>query len=589
MNRRTLAAAGLAIALGLSAGCVSLPADGPVRAGPVIDQEATENDPFFDPPAPGIGDSPAEIVRDFLDSMTANPLTTRVARQYLTEDASSSWNPEARTVIYGSVGLSVDNDLVTTKLGAAVELGGRGEWLGAPAGGTVSHRLDLVREDGEWRISNPLNALIVPESYFENRFQQYSLYFFDKSAQILVPEPVYLPIGEATPTLLVRGLLRGPDQDLLGATRTFIPASTQIDLSVPVTQAGVAEVPLSDDVLDLSAGDLRMASAQLVSTLGQVTGVRAVRLTVDGSPLDVEGVGTQQDVGSWPDFDPRVIWASEELFGIREGHVVTLVGNEERRISGLFGSEAVGIRGIAVDLAAERVAAVNSDGTTVTVAPRGRESGEVPSPAAAGVIYEGGTDVLRPSWDLYGQVWLVDNTRRGAVLSVVRDGTTTTITAPGISGRPVKAFELSRDGTRLVAVVSTAEGDRLVLSRVMRGENGSVRRVAPASLLPVGAFELDEIRDLDWRTPETVALLSGPNTGLSQVIITRIDGSSALGDVASNPEIFRSEAHRIVTSPAEGAPLFVGTNRGQLFELASDGRWTGTGIQTGLLSPTFVG
>lgn len=578
-----------ALCLTLAGGCVSVPDNGPVQTGPAADEEAQDNAPFFDPPAPPVGGSPVEMVEGFIDAMTANPLTTAVARKYLTDEASNRWVPEAQTVVYGSQTLAASGSSVTMQLGDTAELDGRGQWLGAPAGGDgFRYELSLVKELGEWRISNPPDALIVSDTYFESRFDQYSLYFFDKSAQILVPEPVYLPAGEQTPTLLIRGLLQGPAQEMLGAERTFLPASTQIDLSVPVSRDGVAEVPLSDEVLTLDGDELRMVSAQVVWTLRQVPGVQSVRITVDGSPVDIPGLGTELAVSAWPEFDPKVQWASEELFGIRDDRVVTLVGGEDRRIAGLFGTESLGLGKISSNLAAEKVAAVSDSGTTVTVAPRGREPGEVPTAAAAEVIYTG-ENLLAPAWDIYDQVWLIDNTGQGAVVAVARDGAATEFSAPGLSGRTVKAFELSRDGTRLVAVVSGEDGDRLVVSRVMRRADGSVREVSQAETLPVGGFELTEIRDIAWRTPETVAILAGPSTGLSQVILARIDGSSALGDVASNPQIFRSEAVRVVTSPAQGAPLYVGTADGRLYELAANGRWTGTSIQQGLSSPTFVG
>lgn len=574
-------------------GCVSLPRSGEVQSAPAGDEASDSDSPFvYTPAGPSPGDSPVDIVDGFLQAMTATPVATapRFAGKFLTDAANSAWAPEKRTVIYASESSGFTGNLVTVRLGDVVGLDGRGEWLGDSGKDTdVRYRLELVKEKGQWRISNPPDALVIPQSHFESRYQQYLLYFFDKSAQVLVPEPVYLPRGEQTPTMLIRGLLRGPDQDLLGVERTFIPADTELEISVPVSRDGTAEVPLSDEVLELDDEALELALAQLGWTLRQVPGLERMKLTVDGSPLNIAGEGEELDVLDWAEYDPSVNWASQELFGIRDGKVVTLVGDQERRIAGLFGTESLGLRSIAVDLPAEQVAGVTGAGTTALVAPRSRDAGEVPTTASAEVIYSGGTDLLKPAWDVYGQVWLVDRRVGGAVLSVVRNGEPTVLDAPGISGEDVTAFVLSRDGTRLVAVIDGRRSDRLVVSRVMRTGDGTVRRVAPAEDLPVGAIEVDEIRDLAWRTPGSVVLLAGPMPGLSQVIVTLIDGSSALGDVATNAEIFREEAERIVTSPSSGTALYVGTSNGQLFELAANGRWTGTSIKGGLVSPTFVG
>jgi len=590
VNTRTLGVMLAMVTLPLTA-CVSLPQSGSVQPGPRQDQENQSGAPFdYNPPGPSRGDTPVDVVGGFLQAMQATPQTTTVAREFLTDEASTGWVPTKSTLIYGSGDLSYLGRSVTMSFGDTVDLNGRGEWLGNLHGNRgVEYRLTVVNQQGEWRISNPPDALIVPRSHFETRFQQYYLYFFDKAAQILVPEPVYLPRGEQAPTLLIEGLLKGPDQELLGATRTFIPSQTELEISVPVARDGIAEVPLSDEVLDLDDDDLELALAQIGWTLRQVPGIEQMRITVDGSPLDIPDQGVEQDVRAWPEYDPSINWASQELFGIRDGRVVTRLAGEEVRIAGLFGTEPSGLRTIGVDLPAEQIAGVSKDGTTVFVSPRARDVGEVPDVGSADVAYPHGTDVLRPAWDIYGQVWLIDRSRDGAALFVVRDGVSRRVEAPGITGKNIKGFILSRDGTRLVAIVDGKNRDRLVISRIARDDEGQVRRVAPAVDLPIGDFEVDEIRDLAWRTPGSVALLAGPTPGLSQVIVTLVDGSSALGDVASNTEIFRDDADRIVTSPAVGAPLYVGTTNGQLFELAANGRWIGTSINSGLVSPTFVG
>lgn len=587
---RALALVAAALVLAL-AGCVSLPDDGAVRSVPLPTQESQRDSPFdYTPSGPRPGAGPAEIVEGFLQAMTATPVTTQYARKFLAAEAVSRWVPERGTVVYGTETSAFTGRFVTLALGDTVQLGGRGEWLGDTAGGKdLRYELELVKEQGEWRVSNPPNVMIVPQSHFESRFGQYFLHFFDKSAQILVPEPVYLPRGETLPTMLLRGLLRGPDQNLLGAERTFLPAGTELEISAPVRPDGTADVPLSDEILDLDDEELDLALAQLGWTLKQVSGIERMRITVDGSPIDIPGRGTDQDLAAWPEYDPAVNWASQELFGVRDGRVMNVAGNQEMRISGVFGSQNYGLRSVAVDLPAQQVAGVSGDGRTVLLAARSLNGGDDGGDSPVDTVYSGGTDLLKPAWDLGGQAWLVDRGPDGAVLTVVRDGVATEVVAPGISGEDITSFVISRDGTRLVAAVDGRRSDRLVVSRVMRKDDGTVRRVSPAIELAVGAVRVGEIRDLAWRTPGSVALLVGPTPGLSQVTIALIDGSSALGDVATNAEILPEEATRIVTAPTVGSPLYVGTESGQILELAVNGRWTGTSIKSGLKSPTYVG
>jgi Lipoprotein LpqB beta-propeller domain/Sporulation and spore germination len=588
------------------AGCVSLPESGPVKASPAEDQADQQASFDFNPGGPKRGATPVDIVNGFLTAMQATPLTTFVARQFLTTASGGRWVPERGTVVYGSHTMTQTATQTTTqtatqtathsksgvglRLQSVTELDRRGEWLGDPTDGKgIRYDLKLVKEKGQWRISNPPNRLVVPQSHFDTRFQQYFLYFFDQSGQVLVPEPVYLPSGAQAPTLLVAGLLRGPDKDLSGVERTFIPARTKLgDISVPVSRDGVADVPLSDDMLDLKDRDLNLAFAQLAWTLSQQPGIDRMRVTIDGSPIDLPGDSSDVSVTGWSEFDPAVAWASQALFGLRDGRAVEISADHEQRVPGVFGSRDFSLRSIAVDLSGEQMAGVADDSRKVLVAPRGAPPEGSPSKSAPAVVYSGGTDVLQPAWDIYGQLWLIDQTEAGAVLAVVRNGVANAVQAPGITGKDVRAFVLSRDGTRLVAEEQRRHGDRLVVARIQRAHSGRVHRVNIARRLPFGGPKHD-IRALAWRTPGSVAVLAGPTLGTSQVVVIKVDGSSALDDTTTDPEMFRDQAINLVTSPATGAPLYIGMVSGRLFELAANGRWVGTGIKAGLGSPTFVG
>ena len=87
----------LALALAVS-GCVRMPESGPVvetRSGGALNDEQGI---FIDPRPPQPGASAPDIVKGFLDAMTATPIQTNVAKQFLAKDAQASWNPQRRTV-----------------------------------------------------------------------------------------------------------------------------------------------------------------------------------------------------------------------------------------------------------------------------------------------------------------------------------------------------------------------------------------------------------------------------------------------------------------------------------------------------------
>jgi len=574
----------------LLAGCVSLPDAGTVSTEPgqgPVDQEAGSFD--YTPSEPRPGSSPLAIVEDFLRAMQASPQSTAVARKFLTEEARSGWFPDKSTVVYGPKIVTGSGREFKVSLEQTIQLDDRGSWLGEVGDGNgIDYNLELAREQGEWRITNPPDALVIPRSHFDSRYQQYFVYFFDPTAKVLVPEPTYLPRGEQAATLLVTRLLQGPHPRLDGVLRTFIPGGTKYVLSVPVSPEGIAEVELNRQVLSLEGEARQMALSQLAWTLRQVTGVESMRVTVEGSPIDIPGAGSPQSVSSWAQFDPAVQWASQELFGIHDGRVVAVdpAGDE---ILGRFGAQEYALRDVAVDLAGVKLAGVTEDGTTVVLAPRGKADGQPPGPEHTDVVFDKGEDLLQPAWDVFGQTWLVDRRDTGATVRVVNRGVATRVDAPGIEGEDVTAFVVSRDGTRLVAAVTGRSGDRLVVARVLRGPAGRVRGLTRAVDLPLAQDGIDEIRDVAWRSPGSLAVLTGPTPQSSQVLMALVDGSTAVADVDTTAEILRRRAERLVSSPSASTSMFLGGAEGELYELGGDGQWVEAPVLEPLMAPTFVG
>lgn len=590
MRRAVLLLVGLVLVVATS-GCVSLPDDGPVQARSVVDNGEGETLVDYIPAGPKTGSAPVPLVDNWLTSMTATPRNTRVARQFLTASSSTSWVPEKGTVVYGSQDLVTRRGgVVMLRLRDVVELDGRGAWRGDPtAGKGHDYRLRLVREDGQWRIGHPPDRLLIPRAHLDTKYQQLALYFANRSAQVLVPEPVYVPRGRQAPTLLVAGLLKGPESHLGGVEQTFFPSGTTLDgLSVPVTPDGTAEVPLSDEILDADDDELRLVFAQLAWTLGQVPGVQRLRVTVRGTPVDMPGSSEDVGVRDFSEFDPSIGWASAGLYGVRDRRVVTYASDGEERTSGAFGVLPLQPRWIAVDPQAQHVAGVSADGRMVLEASRDGVDGLAQGLSDARTVYADGTDVLRPAYDLYGQLWIVDRTRSGARLSVVRSGVVRTLRAPGLTGIRVERFLVSRDGTRLVTERRRGGRDELSVARIHRDAKGRVLGVARARRLVTDGAPA-RIHDIAWRTPTMLAVLAAPSADTSVVLLVKIDGSSDATDLGRDAAPFRGRAVRVVTSPAPGTPLYVATSTGRLHVLSSRGLWKSSRIKPGLAAPTFVG
>ena len=55
----------------------------------------------------------------------------------------------------------------------------------------------LVEVDGEWRISDPPEGLVILETDFERLYDPVDAYFLDPTLRQLVPDPRYLIGGES--------------------------------------------------------------------------------------------------------------------------------------------------------------------------------------------------------------------------------------------------------------------------------------------------------------------------------------------------------------------------------------------------------
>ena len=331
MPRRRLL---LLLALLPAAGCVALPQDGPVVVSEDPQSEVRGPGVAYVPKPPQPGESPRDVVRHFLDAMTAVPLQPSVARQFLAEDEQTDWDPDRGILTYEESGPPRGTTVVTVGLRGTARLDGRGRWRGSTSSGETDLSLPLVQEDGEWRIADAPDALVVPQAWFAQQFRRVNLHFFDPTATVLVPEPVWLPQGEQLATGLVRGLLAGPGGALRGVERSFLPPGTAVELSVVVSTEGVAEVSLQGDPAALPPAARGLALAQLAWTLRQDPGIRALRLSIGGEPISAPDGPSELPVEAYADVDPTLLTSSSQLFGLRRGRVVVVTPGGRSRSAG---------------------------------------------------------------------------------------------------------------------------------------------------------------------------------------------------------------------------------------------------------------
>lgn len=532
--------------------------------------------PYFNPPGPAKDGSPSAIVSGFLVAMQANPLTTSVARRFLTDRARSTWMPNQGTIVYEAFSVFPSRAGAEVRLADTRRLDERGGWRGGTAGRSKTLDIKLVSERGQWRIDNPVDALVIPKSFFDRSFARFMLYFYDATGRALIPDPVFVPRGEQTATNLVRGLLAGPGPSLVEITRSALPSRTDLDLSVVVTENGVAEVPLSREVLRASPSELSRAVDQLAWTLRQVPGISRVRITVGGASVPLPRGRLDAPVTSGPELDAG--GPSEPgLWALRGGRVVdissspTAARTVDQPVNGPLGRPGFSMRSLAGLVSPPRIAAVSGNGTTVFVSNPEAGSGT----ASVARVVTDATDMLTPSYDMFGDLWFVDRTRQGARVFVVSGGVLRRLKIPGVTGESISAFSVAREGSRLAVAYAGTRPKPVRIVDILRTDEGNVFGAGRSQAFSSGLADEATIVDLGWRDPATVAVLSRPTPETSQVRYLSSDGSPTSRDLVQ-PSLFRGVAQAMIVAPDGVAPLRLITADQELYTLNNNGAWPRT-------------
>lgn len=528
----------------IGAGCVGLPDAGPVTVPDAEPLDSTAEGVDYVPPGPTPGESPAEIVQHFLGAMRATSFQTQVARSFLTPAAAEQWRPEERTIVYDDVSRPATGARVTVDLSGAAELDDRGRWQGSGATTTRQVAFGIEQVEGEWRIASLPDALIVPLSWLEARYAHVDVYFLDPSARILVPTPTFVPGGEQLATRLVGALLEGPGPELEGVATTALGEVDPRGLRVDVSTAGLATIRVSSTGADVPQALTEPMVAQLAWTLRQVPSVARVRVTVDDVPLPTPSGEDAFQVTVGQRYAPEVVGADAGLYGLLGGGVVE-VSAASTPVLGAAPLASAGVTSLSISITGRRAAGLTPDGDLLTV------SLDDPAVAPERLPTVGGAQV---AWDFADRMWVLDGGREARV-RIVTQGTAEVIPVPGVSGQPVRRLLVSRDGSRLVAVVGEPGTQRVVSTRVRYDERGGVLDVVEQpSELDATLADGEVVLDVGWRSPTEVVVLSRLPGGLAELQRVSVDGSSS---AAGTTDVLVTDAERLVTSQTPGSQLLL--------------------------------
>jgi Lipoprotein LpqB beta-propeller domain/Sporulation and spore germination len=540
-----------------AAGCAAMPSSGAVHVGRVVPVAGGlgDLDVRVLPPAPVPGMSPVAIVNGFLHALVNEDGDYAVARSYLTNRGVRTWRFGAGVTTYDDTGLQViagptrtTSASVTVRAPRIGRIDQRGDYTPSP--GTLATVFTLVRDAGQWRIDRLPAGVMLSALDALRSFRLADVYYVNQSGTTLVPEQVLLPSQQSgATTALVHALLTGPGSWLAPAVATAAPPGTTLLGNVPVDPSGVAEVNLSGAARSASGAELQELSAQIVWTLRQVAEVTGVRLLVEGAPLAVPGVGARQPLSAWDDFAPSARPSYAHALFVT-GRGLAVAGGPP--LAGLPASSRRGDEGVALSPDARTLAVVTAadGGQSLRIGHVGQHLRTVLT----------ATSITPPTFDPEGDVLVVVTDARGRrVVEVTQAGAVRTVPSePALVAGPVQQLRLSRDGSRVAAVVGPVGAGELLVGRIA-GSHAAFGVGAFRDVLPGFA----DVRGVAWAAADELVVTTA-SSGTREVVEVDVDGYASR-TVPIDPALVPVD---VAASPQ--APLVI-TSRGAVWVDTSDG------------------
>lgn len=503
-NQTRFLAAAAVLALMLT-GCSSIPRSGPVQPG----QDAVAGDnpaPVFLPFSPRAGATREEILAGFIDAATSPDNNYEIAREYLTPGFSAAWKSDTSVTVddgSGRVFSILDDSTMQFSVRPVAEVNTIGEYSEEASSGTLPLRYEFTQVDGQWRISVAPNGTVLDQTTFKDVFSAQSLFFFDPDFRFLVPDVRWYPRGASMPTKIVNGVLGGPSGWLAGAVTSAFPEGTALTADAVTVVSRDAKVDLNSEALNADRITLQRMKSQLENSLP--SGL-TVTITINRNSQEIAALGANEPVVN-PRVDARALVLRGSEFGF-----LAATGKTISPLPGL--SEAV----------------VALSPTAVTLSPSQTAAAALTAGGVYGIrvgdearLLDPRQNLIAPAIDGAGYVWSVPADRPNELFAYNTQGAAVVVPAPWQDASTIAAFKVSRDGTRVIALLGAAGQTRLVGAAVLRQNGAPVGLGDPVQL----AAETGTPVDATWIDQSTVAYLSVQPDGEDRIVSHELGGSSA--------------------------------------------------------------
>ncbi|KFI93043.1 hypothetical protein BISA_1207 [Bifidobacterium saguini DSM 23967] len=446
----------------------ALPTSGSVQTLAPVQQQTQRV--YTNPQGPNDDAQPESIVEGFYDAMPAGVQSDgyRVAREFLTSSASTTWNGDGSAVIYsGTPDFRRRANTMTAPQGAEsslivevnVQVVGALDSHGSytPVHDTQSRKLSytLIKRKGQWRISSLENGVVISTADFDQVFRQVSVYQVASSGKQLVPDVRWLSWRNWR-TQAVREVLGDAPSWLKDAVKE--PGANTVSLavdSVPVQDSSV-EVSLTRGINALSDEDRSMLVHRIRLTLGD--GNSGYNLKVTGDGVDYSDADSNIKL----DADQPAVG----VYTLTGGHVVSLSSSSPLRVGDASGfDDALGFT-----FSTNGGAVLQADGVVKCLDAGGGSCGTLFGNARVRSITAG----------LNGEVWAVS--KDGKTLYVYRNEKSIKLDMPWLDdGGVVTSVNVSTEGARLAVAINGGSLSGVAITGIVRDANNDVIGLSKAA------------------------------------------------------------------------------------------------------------
>ena len=540
--KRLLNLFALLLTAGLVAGCAQIPLSGAVNRGPDMNSGLASDYLYYSPSGPAVDATAVDVINGFINAGTGPQNDYAVAREYLSRQLSTTWNPSAETLVQTGRPVMVQNpetEVYSLTANVISEIDADGQMK--TVDDTRNLTFHVIKEGGQWRIDKAPDLTLLIKPVFDVIFQSYSLYFFDRPKQYLVPDVRWFPSRASTGTRLMAAMLKGPNAWLAPAVTSAIPTGTKLNTAAVTIDRGIAVVDLSSKALKSSSYDKQLLRAQIFATLTQLPTVLDVNIQIDRSPQQISSVN-----------QPQRQSPSTTAFALVGGEIYVQGESAGKPLASMHEYLA---RSQAYDFA------ITEDQSFLALLGKEGLSLAYPGTRAAGLkLVDTRQNLTTPAIDPHDFVWSL-SAESGHGFRVFNGRVAVATFSPSWM-RPLnnKRFAISPDGARLLVSGSFGGKSLLYAIGIIRNENGVPHLTDVPVLLSVArseAIEINWVSDTDFVMTQ-LALSGSQNPQLV-----------TLGGGSTNLPAFSSSSR--LAASASGQIIYLLTNSGELFTIRNQG------------------